>query len=248
MKKIYLTVDVECHNISKKNLYIDGKVKDEYWGIKKILEVGDAANIPINFFIDIAEAFRYGDDYLLSIIELIKEHRQQICMQLHPNFISGDDNRPFIWQYSYEEKKSIFQKALDKYIQLVGETPSAFRIGCYAMDNEMYEVISEQVKRPIVDLSYSYSYGACHARFSTFNSEMKYSENVTILPNTRYLGFSFAGKKQYVNLDITSSNFNEMKRVIRSNTLPNITCTMHSWNLFKHFFIKKKRFELISTI
>ena len=37
MKKIYLTVDLECHDICRKNQYIDGKCKNGEYGLKKML-------------------------------------------------------------------------------------------------------------------------------------------------------------------------------------------------------------------
>ena len=87
MKRIYITVDVECHDIDLVNNYIWGRVGDQEYGLRCILEQGKKHNIPINFFFDMCEAKRYGDDYAKSIINAIEEYSQPIYLHLHPNYL-----------------------------------------------------------------------------------------------------------------------------------------------------------------
>lgn len=43
--RAFITVDVECHELAKRNLYLEGKIGNEYWGLEKILQVLFVAGI-----------------------------------------------------------------------------------------------------------------------------------------------------------------------------------------------------------
>lgn len=105
MNKIFLTVDTECHDIRKENQYIWGKKNGREYGIGRILELGKQYEIPVNFFVDFAEERRYGREYIQRIIDKIKQYNQPIFLHLHPNFISGDESRTFLWEYDKEEQE-----------------------------------------------------------------------------------------------------------------------------------------------
>lgn len=104
-KRIYLTVDVECHDIKRRNQYIDGKCSKGKYGLEKILILGKKNDIPINFFFDIVEMFEYGESYVLEIVSLIQKYEQNIYFHLHPNYVTKNHEKSFLWQYTYDEKK-----------------------------------------------------------------------------------------------------------------------------------------------
>lgn len=245
MKKIFLTVDVECHDYDMQNQYLWGKKGDKEYGIKQILELGKELNIPINFFVDFAECNRYGKDFIVKIVNLIKLYNQGVYLHLHPNFISGDDNRTFLWQYSYDEQLEILKTGLDNYRDIMkrNNCPS-FRVGRYGANDNMYKAMKE-LKINTIDLSYCCDCPKmCNISYDevqTFNKPIKYNDQI-VFPNTRYVGFKFYRWTKLFNIDTSDTTLYEFKKLLKMNTLENITCTMHSWNFIKKYFFTKKQF------
>ena len=246
MKTIYLTVDTECHDIHNKNLYIDGFDGKEFWGIKKILELGKQANIPVNFFLDVGESKEYGDDFIKDIVTTIHSYGQPVFFHLHPDYISGDHSRSFLWQYSYEEKKAIFEDALSIYEKFCGKNERIiFRAGRYGVDTEFYEILQNENKE-FLDLSYLSGSGKmCHVRKEEVGVENKPIEfcNVMILPNTCFVALDFFGVRKTIGLDSADATYNEFKRFLIHTKLKNIVWTMHSWNFIRKWFYAPGKFK-----
>ena len=238
MKKIYITVDVECHNLDEENLYIYGKIGDKKYGIEKIMDIGDEFGIPINFFVNLVERHKYPEDYVQRIIDTIKNRNHPIYLHLHPSCIA-QDGRPFFWHYSKEEQDKIMKIGFDDYKSYLNKDSVAFRAGSYSADQNMYDSLSKQANN-IVDLSYCYDYKKmCHYYPKVIN-QAHYNNKVFVLPNTRYRSLDFLGKRKYNNLDVNSSFYAEMKDIIKTNPLNHLVCTMHSWNLVNSWFYKGK--------
>lgn len=234
MNKIFITVDVECHELAKRNLYLEGKIGKEYWGLKKILQFGEEKKVPINFFLDVVECHEYGDDFIMEIVDQIHAYGQKVYFHIHPNFIVEGGHHLF-WQYSLEEQIELLRQGFADYERLVGRKCKAMRTGGYCTDQNLYDALNAVTDGSILDVSHCKGY-----RYSKYNSPvdngLHFNGKVPVLLNTRYLSFKFFGKKKYANLDIASSQFNEMKRVLEYRELPYLVCSMHSWNLFKQMF------------
>lgn len=246
MRNIYITIDTECHDIGNSNSYIWGEVsKQRYYGIKLILELAKEEGIPLNFFVDIAECKRYGVAFIKSITDMIQAYGQSVFIHLHPNYISGDEQRTYMWQYNEAEQEQIFIETLAYYKQLFPDKSCrAFRIGRYGANEIMYQSLESAMGHGIIDLSYcAYSPKMCHLskrEANTVNGIAKY-KNTILFPNTRYKAFSIGSFQKYINLDTAESTINEFNRVLMKNKLQHITLTMHSWNFInKYFFIKGK--------
>lgn len=241
MKKIFLTIDIECHDINKYNYYIEGKIGNDYYGLEKILKICDEENIVLNCFVDFAECHRYGDEYIIKILDLINKYKQPVFLHLHPNFITGDDTRSFLWQYSYEEQKEILRIGFEDYKRFTGKDCQVFRVGRYGCDENMYTILSEY-KYEIIDLSYCYSFNSmCHYFSDNYNAPFKL-ENITVMPNTRYCSFNIFGKRKFFNFDIPGTNVFEYKKLFNANKLNFLVCTMHSWSLIKKSFFDANDF------
>ncbi|SES79050.1 polysaccharide deacetylase family protein [[Clostridium] polysaccharolyticum] len=246
MKNIYITVDLECHDIVHRNQYIEGKYKNGVCGLEHILRLGKELNIPINFFFDMVEAKEYGEEYAKDIIELIHKYNQHVYLHLHPDYVSGDHEKSFFWQYNYQDKKEILQYGFDLFQRLLGHEPKAFRIGRYGADEEMYDAMKE-MGISLVDLSYSSgSSKMCHLGRDTAkvdNAIIRF-KGQTLFPNTRYRAIQFGRKSKLINLDTNDSTFNEYRRFLDKNELGQITLTMHSWNFIKKYFFSKNYVSL----
>ncbi len=242
-KKIYLTVDTECHNINNLNKSIYGRTKNgESFGIEKILQLGKELEIPINVFLDIPECHRYGDEHIQTIIDLVNQYEQPIFLHVHPDYI-GDAKRKHLWEYTEDEQRSILKNALDDYYRFCGPHQKVvFRAGAWGVNDITYKVLREllpEKQYEIIDLSYVYmSNWRCHLSYEEYgaaNAARKY-KGVTILPNTTYIGFDYCGKKQTTSFSVPNPNFGIFKKIIDHNTLHDITFTMHSWDFIKRWF------------
>lgn len=234
MNKIFLTVDVECHNIKQKNLYIDGKIGNSYWGVRKILEIGKEKDIPINFFVDIPECHEYGDGFIEEIITLIHSYGQKCYLHIHPNFLIQGGYHYF-WQYTREEQKEILQKSISDFERLTGYKSKAIRTGGYCNDQTYYEVLDEVSGGDMIDVTHCTDYVNSHYQSPTVN-KMHYHGAVPVLPNTRFICLKLFGIRKHANLDVVSANHNEVRRILKHKERDNMICTMHSWNLLWHLF------------
>ena len=234
MNKIFITVDVECHELAKRNLYLEGKIGNAYWGLQKILRLGEEKKVPINFFLDVVECHEYGDDFIKEIVDLIHEYRQKVYFHIHPNFIIKGGYHLF-WQYSIEEQMELLRQGFADYERLVGRKCKAMRTGGYCTVQNLYDALNAVTDGSVIDVSHCKGYR--YSRYSSLvNNGLHFNGKVPVLPNTRYLSFKLFGRKKYATLDIAGSRFNEMKRVLEYKELPYLVCSMHSWNLFKQMF------------
>ena len=242
-KKIYLTVDTECHRIENLNKTIYGKINNgDVYGIEKILQIGKELNIPINVFLDIPECHRYGDDHIQAIIDLVNKYKQPLFLHVHPDYI-GDPKRKHLWEYTEKEQREILKTALDDYKRFCGEHQKIiFRAGAWGVNDITYKVLRELLpedKYDVLDLSYVYkSNWRCRLSYEEYGAAnaARIYRGITILPNTTYIDYDFFGKKRASSLNVPSPNFGAFKKVIKNNTLHDVTFTMHSWDFIKRYF------------
>lgn len=246
VKKIYLTIDTECHDIEHPDRHIWGRTRDgRYYGVKKILEIAKDLDIKLNFFVDIAECKCYGVEFIKSITDLITEYGQSVYIHLHPNYISGDEERSYMWQYSPEEQKAIFKEAIRYYdILFPGKKCKSFRIGRYGANPSMYDALEESMGEGIIDFSYcAYSPKMCHLgqKVTGVHNRITKYKKTFLFPNTRYKCFQFGRVSKYLNLDTAESTLGEYKMILAQNKMPFVTLTMHSWNFIRKWFFIHNR-------
>ncbi len=242
-KKIYITVDTECHHIEQLNRYITGNTPKGNYGLEKLLKIGNELGVPINVFLDIPECHPYGEDYIKGIISLIRKYGHPICLHVHPDYI-GDPQRKHLWEYTKEEQKTILRTAISDYLRLCGPQERIFfRAGAWGVNSVTYEVLAELKNEfgltDIVDLSYVYhSRRRCRLRYEEYRAvnACRIYKGVSVFPNTEYIGFDYFGKQIPLGITVPGTCFGEFKKLIKQNTLSNITYTMHSWDFMKRWF------------
>lgn len=241
MKKIYLTVDVECHDISLVNQYIWGRSKKDESGLKKILELGKEMDVIINFFVDFPEVIRYGEKYLLEIVSLIKSYNQPIHLHVHPNYISGNDYKTFLWEYSYKEQKEILEKSRKIYLDIMKAEPTAFRAGRYGVDENTYKALYE-VMPNIIDCSYSNgNKKMCHLSKEIFGSRNGYKifNKIKCIPTTSFIIFDLFGIKKWMGIDLAQMHKMEYISFLKDIKGKDFILTMHSWHFIDRKFWNK---------
>lgn len=236
MKNIFITCDVECHDLSKKNLFLTGEINGEEYGLRKILELAKANDVPVNFFLDVVECRKYGDEYVQKIVEEITSYGQPVFFHIHPSYVMKD-GRPNFYQYTPEEQKRVLSEGISDFKRLVGVNGAlVIRAGNYGIDQNYYDSLSSVGEyKEIIDLSYCYSYRWSHFYPSFINSIHQY-KNIVIFPNTRFSAFKFFNFVKYMNLDAESAFYPEMKLILKKSKLPYMVFTMHSWSFTRSFF------------
>jgi hypothetical protein len=236
MKYIFITCDVECHDLSKENLFLTGKINGKEYGLRKILELAKTNNVPVNFFLDVVECRKYGDEYVENIVKEITSYGQPVFFHIHPSYVMKD-GRPNFYQYTPEEQKKVLDEGLSDYRRLVGTDETlVIRAGNYGIDQNYYDSLSSIGGfKKIIDLSYCYSYRWSHFYPSFVNSINRY-KTITIFPNTRFAAFRFFHFVKYMNLDVESAFYSEMKSILKNSNLPCMVFTMHSWSFLRSFF------------
>lgn len=242
-RQIFLTVDTECPDYQRINQYIYGKTKNGICGLELILKIGKEYGIPINFFFDVVECKRYGNTYAHEIIDLIHAYGQPVFFHLHPNYITDQDQRTYMWEYSEEEQWQILSEGYEIYKSLCGAGDRLFyRAGRYGVNETTYRLLAK-LGIEVVDLSYWYdNKKMCHIsadQIKTMNANVTY-HGVTVLPNTSYIGFDLFGRKHTFLLNCADSTRDEFFTFIRRTKLNHVVFTMHSWDLMnKWFFLPK---------
>lgn len=239
MRRIYLTVDTECHDINKVNLYIYGRKGSDAFGVPKILEVAKELDIPVNFFLDVCECMRYGNQYMEDIVNLIHNYNQPIWFHFHPNYVSGDDNKSFLWQYTEDEQRKLFREGIEVYQKYCGKQDRLiFRAGRYGVNPTTYKILKE-FGIEVLDLSYfSHSEKMCKlptGDVNVLNIPVIY-EGVTLLPNSTYIGFDYLNKFHAFILNVAMSPLNEFRRFINQTKLNDVVYTMHSWDFIRKWY------------
>lgn len=238
MNKIFLTVDTECHDEKKENQYIWGNKNGKKYGIERILELGKQYSIPVNFFVDFAEEKRYGRDYIQRIIDKINEYNQPVFLHLHPNYISEDENRTYLWEYSKEEQKFLLQEGIRLYRDIMGKDSFAFRAGRYGVNKDTYDLVNELMPG-IVEFSYTGGYGKmCHVERELINTVNHFSKykSLKVMPNSTFIALDLFGKRKTVGIDASEMSLIEFKEFLKIAEGRDFVLTMHSWNFIDRFF------------
>jgi len=245
-KRIYITIDTECHNKAIENQYIYGKMPNgDVCGIQKILEEAQKIGIPLNFFVDIPEWNQYGEKHIQDMVDMIHSYNQTICFHFHPNYASGDHSRWNLYEYSKEEQKKMLQQGMKDFFKFCGKKDVlVFRAGCYGVNLETMDVLSNLGVK-CVDLSYNAGdgKGMCHISESeilTKNVPVNY-KGIIIQPNTTYIGFDYLGLRKFFPLNVAQTPYGEFVDFMDKTKLDNIIYTMHSWDfILKWFFNSNK--------
>ena len=247
-RKIYLTVDTECHHIEDLNQSIYGKTdKGEIFGIEKLFQLGNELKIPVNVFLDIPECHRYGDDHIRRIVDLADRYGHPVFLHVHPDYI-GDPERKHLWEYTEEEQRQILKTALEDYERFCGpHSRIVFKAGAWGVNDTTYKVLRELLPEQefeVVDVSYVYkSRRRCHLsaeEYGAANAARVY-RGIQCLPNTTYIGYDYLGKQRATTLNVPNPNFGVFRDIIDKNTLHDITYAMHSWDFTKRWFFRPGR-------
>ena len=195
------TVDVEGHvgNDPIEHL-IYGKTSDgKLCGIDRLMDVLDKFSMQGLFFVDIAEAWDYGEEKIAGVLRHIKERGHDVGVHIHPDHMA-DHKRFFLSEYSYKEQYEMIKKCTDFYEEKLGEKPKAFRAGKYGANRETLDILAKLGYK--VDFSEFYGQKWCHIDPPAAKVNVQKLENGLIeMPVTSYVSLDVGFYSRHDKLD-----------------------------------------------
>lgn len=214
-----------------KNMIYATTEKDGDCGINKLMDCFDFFSVKGLFFVDVAEAWSYGEDKIRKVIDDIKERNHDVGMHIHPDHMA-DKSRRYLWEYSYKEQQDIISKCTEWYIKKIGEHPKYFRAGRYGADNNTLVVLKENG----YEYDFSEFYGKKGCKINppiTCNKVVDYSGLIEV-PVSTYKSFRCPWYERYDKLDISLNKgefINIVKRMKEDSSVDVISFFLHSFSL-----------------
>jgi len=212
-KQAIFTVDVEGHVGSDPvTSLIYGKTKDgRFCGIDMLMDTLDEFGIKGVFFVDIAEAWDYGEEVIANVMRHIRKRGHTVGVHIHPDHMA-DKTRLFLAEYSYQEQFEIIKKCTDFYTQVMGERPTCFRAGKYGANWDTLNILAELG----YSADFSEFYGQKWCKINppcTCSNAIRLSNGLVEVPVTTYKSFN---EKVYSRSDKIDAAmpFSEFKLVV----------------------------------
>ena len=142
-QRAIVTIDVEAPiGDDGVNNLIYGLIGEQEYGIKCIMDILDEYSIKGLFFVDIAEAFEYGEEAISKVITSILDRGHFCGVHLHPDRMNKKKKK-FLWEYTYNEQLEMISWCTDFYKRITGRYPVSFRAGRYGANNDTLNILKE---------------------------------------------------------------------------------------------------------
>lgn len=236
MQKVLVSIDTEGPiGSSPVDKMIYGNMSDGHeYGINYLMDFFDERSIKGLFFVDIAEAWEYGEEAIRKVLIDIANRGHDIGVHVHPDHMS-DMNRRYLWQYTYEEQYDIIYHCTSFYQDVLGKSPKSFRAGRYGANNDTLKVLSSLGYRYDMSLFYNSSYCKINP-FFTWNRMVHFDEQLIEVPVTTYSSFKSLLYSRNDQLDsglIPSEFKRNIKKIIESNKVDVVSMFVHSFQVLK---------------
>ena len=233
--KIIITVDTEVGEKAKLDnegfdKFIMGKIGNEYYGIKKIVEIMDDYKFKGEFFVDVYESKRFGEDRFEELCIYLHKKGHGVQLHTHPSY-AFDINRINMFEYSLDEQIEIISYGKELIKKWIGKYPIAHRAGNYGANNDTLSALVNN--RIEIDSSYYHSHNNCKIQISTIN-DIKVNEGLIEIPITvikkgvEIHGFSMPIMQNWLKLDINWLSIKELKRSVEKIDSQYIIIFLHS--------------------
>lgn len=161
--KVSVTIDVENPQTPlyyKK--FSDNRIWSEGWGIEKIIEVLDQADVKGDFFTNIYEYVVWGRSQMERVVKTIHDAGHYVHLHTHPIWID-EKRRENMFQFDLQEQEKIIAWGSQFIYSCIGERPACHRAGAYGFDlNTLKACIENNI---FVDSSYFHEHPNCHCQF-----------------------------------------------------------------------------------
>ena len=203
------------------------------YGINHIMDMLDSYDIKGLFFVDIAEAWHYGEEKIKKVLFDIDNRNHDIGVHIHPDHMTDPDRR-FLWQYSFDEQYEIIKKCTEFYESVLGRKPLSFRAGRYGADNNTIKILSMLGYKYDMSMYYGMKKRCkIDGEFETINNVKLLPGGVYEIPVTVFKSFDFIGYKRFDKLD-ESMPYGEfvgvVKEMLTSRSVSVGSFFMHSFS------------------
>ena len=211
---------------------IYGRTKDgKEYGIRYLMDLFDRYGIRALFFVDIPEISDHGEENIEGVMREIDERDHDIGVHVHPDHMA-DENRRYLWQYSYDEQYEIIARCTDFYEKTLHRAPKSFRAGRYGANNDTLRILDR--------LGYLYDmsefYGSRFCRIEppvTWNRVVRCGENqLKEVPVTTARSFStpFYSRNDQIDSGRIAGEFRKYtEEILRSGTVDVVSLFFHSF-------------------
>lgn len=229
MKNIIFTVDVEAlkHRAinDKVNKLIYGKYNNSYYGINKMIEIGDKYNFKFDFFVDIYIKKQYGEKEFNKLLNFINKKKHNIEIHAHPFNEKNINDAPNLNTYTKEEA-DIFKNVIIKS-KILDYKPIAFRGGGFRFNKNIINCLKELNIKVDTSLCKLYQNKKSKSKWlPNHYKEFRWDNNIIELPVT------YLGKEGMFN-ENRFSNINKVIENIDKCSSNYIIIIFHSWSFFK---------------
>lgn len=154
-RKLYplISVDVEALPHRAPSNHIDtlvfGNVSDGVYGVRRLCEIFKEFGIAGTFFVEVAGALLYGEDYLYKVRDIVFEFGQDVGLHIHPEIFK---KVPFpnlkggfsgFSDIGYSDAVTVLAYCKDLYTKIFGISPASFRPGAMQISAEMYKACED---------------------------------------------------------------------------------------------------------
>ena len=229
--RILVSVDTEAPAGENPVLnMIYGKVGNQFYGIDYLMDFFDLHMIKALFFVDFAEAWHYGKNKIIEVVQRICNRGHDVGVHLHPDHML-DPERRFLWEYTYEEQYGMISKCSELYKEIVGKKPVSFRAGRYGADNTTLSILHELGYR--YDMSYFSKSRFCKIDLKTWNQMIRISNSQLIeVPVTTFRSFNsfFYSRNDQIDSGMIPSEFSRvLEGIIKNDSVDVVSMFVHSF-------------------
>jgi len=251
--KIIITIDTEVGEKAKNfdggfEKLVMGNINNEFYGVPKIMEIAKNYGFKCEFFVDVYEYKKFGEDNFKNLCQMIDKKAHSVALHTHPSY-AYDKDRINMYEYSLEEQIEIIKEGKELIKKWIDKEPIAHRAGNYgANDNTLIALRENGI---FIDSSFFYKHPNSKINAPTINTPILYKDilqfPVTVAKNfpTRK-GIPIPIKYNFAKLDINSMNKSTIVKAVKrlQGKVEYIILFLHSCSLVKTDHNKLDKFDV----
>lgn len=257
---IFITVDTE-HSIGGafgdpklkpvgNEKHVFGKIGTKYYGIPLIMDIAEACDLTLTFFVEVLSTCYFGEAESRSVCEYILGRGHDIQLHIHPNylnFLTADPMKQsysdLMGNYEFHEQIDFIKMGMDILDRNGTPRPIAFRAGCFGANAQTLRALIEN--GILIDSSYNQAYLGKSCLFDDRKmNDLNCLDGIWEFPITNFVECSKVRSKRYMPLDINGVSDREIIYVLnwaKQNGVQYITLIMHSFSFVKPYDVQYQK-------
>lgn len=250
--QVFLTVDTE-HSIGGafrdpalkpvgNDRRIFYKVGKKDYGIPMIMDIAEAHNFCVTFFLEVLNKYYFGENETKAICRYIIGRGHDVQLHLHPNFLNFRTNQPSqrqfldsIYKYPLEMQIKLTRDGKEMLAKYGASSIIAFRAGNFGADRNT--LIALRKNGFTVDSSYSRAFlkRGCMINVKDLNDARKI-EGIWEIPITNFREKSSLSNRKYRPFDINGASYYQIKNAMekmKEKGAKTITIILHSFSFIE---------------